>query len=364
MRQVADKCAKALPPQTTCVERLGHPLRSLALRIGSLSAMLGARTMHTLLLTRSETEVLLDPDALLADLLAAFRGYSLDRSLRAQRVRSDLPGPGTATVLFPGTAADIPAYTVKVHAKFPEQQPAIRGVLCLHDGQTGDLLAVMDSTHLTAVRTGLSSALAADVLARRDARSVAVIGAGMQGEQQLRSLHRIRPLGAVRVYDTAPDRALAFAERMHESLGLTIEVCDSVTAAVGPSDIVFTATWARTPFILPGMLQPGTHISTIGPDEPGKCEVSAEVIREAVFVCDDRELAVSMGAIGGAKLGADAISAEFGEVIGGTHPGRVNAEQITVYGGVGLAFQDAVAAWQIYRTARARGVGREVDFLS
>ena len=320
--------------------------------------------MRTLLLTRSETEVLIEPDKLLAILRAAFRSYSLDRGVRAHRVRSTLPGPGTATVLFPGTAADIPAYTVKVHAKFPDLQPAIRGVLCLHDGQTGDLLSVMDSTHLTAVRTGLSSALAADVLARRDARSVAVIGAGMQGEHQLRSLHMMRQLGAVRVYDAAPDRALAFAERMRQSLGLTIEVSDSVVDAVKAADMVFAATWARTPFILTGMLQPGTHISTIGPDEPGKCEVSAEVIRDAVFVCDDRDLAVSMGAIGGAKLGSDAISAELGEVIGGVHPGRTNTEQITVYGGVGLAFQDAAAAWQIYQAALSRGLGREIDFLA
>lgn len=320
--------------------------------------------MRTLLLTRSETEILLEPGALLADLRAAFRGYSLDRGVRAQRVRSALSGPGTSTVLFPGTATDIPAYTVKVHAKFPEQQPAIRGVLCLHDSQTGGLLAVMDSTHLTAVRTGLSSALAANVLARHDAGSVAVIGAGMQGEHQLRSLHLMRQIGVVRVYDTAPDRALAFAERMCQSLGLTIEVSNSVAAAVEAADMVFTATWARAPFILPGMLRPGTHVSTIGPDEPGKCEVSAEVIRDAVFVCDDRELAVSMGAIGGAKLGADAISVELGEVIGGTHPGRTNTEQITVYGGVGLAFQDAVAAWQIYQAALSRGFGREIDFLA
>jgi ornithine cyclodeaminase len=319
--------------------------------------------MSTLLLTRSETEALLDPGLLLPGLRDAFRSYSLESGARAQRVRSTLPGPGTATVLFPGTATNVPAYTVKVHAKFPEQQPAIRGVLCLHDGQTGGLLAVMDSTYLTAVRTGLSSALAADLLARRDARSVAVIGAGMQGDHQLRSLHLMRPIGAVRVYDTAPERAWAFAKRMHQSLGLAIEVSDSVAAAVESADMVFAATWARAPFLLPGMLQPGTHVSTIGPDEPGKCEVSAEVIRDAVFVCDDREFAVSMGAIGGAKLGADAISAELGEVIGGRHPGRTGAEQITVYGGVGLAFQDAVVAWQIYRAALSRGLGREIDFL-
>jgi ornithine cyclodeaminase len=320
--------------------------------------------MATLLLTRSETEVLLDPAALVTDLRGAFRGYSLDHAWRAQRVRSALPGPGTATVLFPGIATGIPAYSVKVHAKFPGQQPAIRGALCLSDVQTGELLAVMDSTHLTAVRTGVCSALATDVLARRDARSVAVIGAGMQGAHQLRSLHMIRQIGAVRVYDTAPDRAQAFAQRMRQSLGLTIEVSNSVAEVVEAADIVLAATWARTPFILPGMLRPGTHVSTIGPDEPGKCEVSAEVIRDAVFVCDDRDLAVSMGAIGGAKLGADAISAELGEIIGGVYPGRMNQKQITIYGGVGLAFQDLVSAWQIYRAARSHGLGREIDFLA
>src|SRR6202790_925602 len=90
---------------------------SPALEDRALFAILGARTMRTLLLTRSETEVLLEPDTLLADLRAAFRGYSLDRGVRAQRVRSALPGPGTATVLFPGTAANIPAFTVKVRSE-------------------------------------------------------------------------------------------------------------------------------------------------------------------------------------------------------------------------------------------------------
>jgi ornithine cyclodeaminase/alanine dehydrogenase-like protein (mu-crystallin family) len=136
--------------------------------------------MATLLLTRSEVERLIDPAVLVPDLCAAFRDYSTSAD-RAQRVRSSLGDRGSATVLFPGTVAGIPAYTVKVHAKFPDQRPAIRGVLCLHDADTGDLLAVMDSTHLTAVRTGLAGAIAADVLARAESDSVAVIGAGVQG---------------------------------------------------------------------------------------------------------------------------------------------------------------------------------------
>src|SRR5207245_10959709 len=102
-------------------------------------------------------------------------------------------GPGRS----PGVRPDCPACTAKSHAKAPAETPAIRGVLCLHDAQTGSLLAVMDSTHLTAVRTGLSGALAAHVLARPDADVVAVVGAGVQGTHHLRSLASLRPLRPV-----------------------------------------------------------------------------------------------------------------------------------------------------------------------
>src|SRR5262249_29482594 len=150
---------------------------------------------------------LIDPAALAPDLRAAFRAYSTTPGLRAQRARSSLGERGSATVLFPGMVEDVPAYTVKVHAKFPEQRPAIRGVLCLHAAQTGELLAVMDSTHLTAVRTGLAGAIAADVLARPEADAVAVIGAGVQGEHQLRALAMLRPIRRACAYDTRPEQA-------------------------------------------------------------------------------------------------------------------------------------------------------------
>jgi ornithine cyclodeaminase/alanine dehydrogenase-like protein (mu-crystallin family) len=318
--------------------------------------------MPTLLLTRGEVDALLDPAALLPDMRAAFRAYSAGGA-RAERVRAALPGPGSATVLFPGTAPGVPAYTVKVHAKFPAERPAIRGVLCLHDRDTGALLALMDSTHLTAVRTGLCGALAADVLARQGADRVAIVGAGVQGEHQLRALGLLRPIRQAWVFDTVAERAAAYAERM-SSPGLRVEVSDSASAAVRDADIVLAATWARTPFLLPGMLAPGAHVTTLGSDEPGKCEVSADLLRAALFVCDDRDLAVTMGAIGGAGLGPAAIAAELGEVLAGSHPGRTTPDEITIYGGVGLAFQDAVAAWHVYRAARARGAGREVDLLA
>ena len=319
--------------------------------------------MTTLLLTRGQVEALLDPLAVAPALREAFIDYSRQKSFRGLRARADLPSSGTATVLFPGTSAGIPIFTVKVHSKFPDQNPAIRGVLCLHDLETGDLLAVMDSTHLTAVRTGLSGALAADVLARPGADTVAVLGAGVQGRHQLMSLSALRPIRHVTVYDTADGVADRFATEMKLGMGLTVEPSPSVAAAVRDAGTVLVATWSREPLILPGMLSRGAHVPTLGADEPGKVEVSADVIRASLFFCDDAALAVEMGALAGAGLSSDQVAAELGEVLAGKHPGRTSPDQVTIYGGVGLAFQDAVCAWHLYQAARNKGIGQEIDFL-
>src|SRR5262249_28016534 len=99
-------------------------------------------------------------------------------------------------------------------------------------------------------------------------------------------------------------------------------------------------------------------------DEPGKCEVDAQVLRDALVVCDDRDLAVSMGAVGGAGLGHEAIAAELGEVLAGAHPGRASPAETTLFGPGGAAVQDLVVAWQVYRRAVAEGAGRPIDFLA
>ncbi len=322
--------------------------------------------MKTVLLTRSEVEPLLHLPALLPMMRQAFQAYSLQRSLPAQRVRSLLPGqsvPG-AMLLFPGLLPSIPAYTVKVHAKFPTQQPAIKGVLLLHDLQTGDLLAVMDSTAITAVRTGLAGAVAADVLARPDAFRVALIGAGAQGKWQLRSLALVRQLSQVLVYDIVAERAEAFACAMDAELPFAVRAAPSLAEATKDAEIIVTATWSREPFLLPYMVRLGTHITTLGPDEPGKCEVAAELLQQSLFICDDRDLAISMGTIESLGLDEQAVHAELGEVIAGEKAGRSSAEQITIYDGVGLAFQDLVTCWYVYQQVVEGGKRRSLDFLS
>ena len=334
-------------------------------KVSLAEGMAGAtlQPMETLLISRSQAMELLNIEALVPVLRDAFVQYSRDSSIRPLRIRTDLPGPGTATVLFPGLITGVPVYSVKVHAKYPEQAPAIRGVLCLHSTETGDLLAVMDSTYLTAVRTGLAGALAADVLARPDADIAAVVGAGVQGRYQLSSLALLRPVRRVRVYDIVPEVAERFSSEMSKELDLPVEPATSVRDALHGAGIVLAATWARTPLIEPDMLDDGAHLTTLGADEPGKAEVSAGVIRGARFFCDDADLAVEMGALGGVGLSRDFVAAELGDVLAHVHPGRTSAEQITVYGGVGVAFQDVACAWAIYQEAKKRGVGQHFDFL-
>ena len=251
-----------------------------------------------------------------------------------------------------------------MHAKFPDQDPAIAGVLLLHDLLTGALLAVMDSTYITALRTGIGAALATNLLARKQAGRVAIVGAGTQAMFQLRYLSLLRDIERVTVYDINLEQAQTYSKCMGQELGISIIPCATLGDAIADVDIILTATWSIEPFLFLHHIKPGTHITTIGADQPGEAELGPDLIKQSIFVCDDRDLAVEMGAIGGTGLNKMWIDAELGEIVGGKHPGRTNEEQITVYGAVGVAFQDLVTAWQIYQAAQLKRIGQCIDFLA
>jgi len=328
-----------------------------------LAAAASFAAVPTLILSAANVRELLDRDGLLRSLREAFAAYSTRRTIAAQRAGSALPGPGgrTVMVVFPGLIDSIPAFTVKVNTKVPGGSPSVVGSIHLADVETGAVLAIMDSIVITAERTALAGALAADVLARRETPRVAVIGAGVQGEAQVRALQLVRRVERVDVVDNVPGRAEAYAARVGPALGIEVVPRHRVVDAVRDADVIITATWSKEPFLTRGMVRPGVHITAVGADEPAKGEVDAGLIASSLFVCDDRDLAARMGAIAGAGLGPDAIHAELGEIIAGMKPGRTRDDQITIFGTVGLAFQDLPAAWQVYRRARELGVGVDVD---
>ncbi|TDD88944.1 ornithine cyclodeaminase family protein [Actinomadura rubrisoli] len=316
----------------------------------------------TLLLSRSELEALLDPavclDALRRGFTAA-EGEALPR-----RVVAKLPGQGTATALLPGLVAGIPAYTVKVNAKFPGSRPALRGVVCLHDLHTGETLALLDSATVTAWRTGLAAALGTHALARPEADAVAVIGAGAQAELVMRGLAELRPVRALAVCDLDAGRAAGFAERHGARLGITGSVTTDPRTAARDAGIAVLATWTRRPILHAGDVARGAHITSLGADEPGKAELGADLLEGARVVVDDVAMAVEMGVLADAGLDVKHAAGTLRDLLLGEVPGRVRNGEVTVYAPVGLPWQDLVLSWTAYEAARAAGIGPTFDFLS
>ncbi|WP_406313028.1 ornithine cyclodeaminase family protein [Streptosporangium sp. NBC_01639] len=312
----------------------------------------------TRILAHHDLIALLDPNACIEALRDGFT-RSDAVAIPGQRIRTDLPFPGTATALIPGLLPGIDAYTVKVNAKFPGARPALRGVICLHSGQDGELLALLDSATITAWRTGLAAALGTHVLAADAGESavLGVIGAGAQAELMVLGLRRLRRVSGLVVYDVDPARAVSFATRHGgHSVGSAAEVA-------ARADIVLLATWSRTPLLHLADTRPGQHITSLGADEPGKQELARDVLETALLAVDDRSLAAAMGVLAAAGLPAEAAHATLGEILRGECPGRTDPGQRTVYAPVGLPWQDLVLAWLAYQQAERRGLGLEVDLL-
>jgi ornithine cyclodeaminase/alanine dehydrogenase-like protein (mu-crystallin family) len=312
----------------------------------------------TRLLTRTDLEAVLEPAACVDALREGFC-TAPGAAVAGRRIRTDLPFPGTATALLPGVLPGINAYTVKVNAKFPGARPALRGVICLHSGDDGELLALLDSATVTAWRTGLAAALGTQVLAGpADDGVLGVIGAGTQAELVVRGLRTLGHGRELVVHDTDPARAAAFAGRHH---GRVLASAQQVARA---ADAVLLATWSRVPLLGLADTRPGQHLTSLGADEPGKQELAADLLEAALLVVDDRELASESGVLASAGLPATAVDATLGEVLDGTHPGRTAPGPRSVYAPVGLPWQDLALAWLAYHETRRRDIGRRIDLLA
>ena len=305
----------------------------------------------------------LDPRALVDRLAEAFQLHSLredDDSLPSTDFEM---GSGTLSTSRLAAMEGVPAYAVKLESRIPTRNPSISGLLHLYDQKTGDLLAVMESSHISSLSSALIGALASDLLAVPDAASVAVVGNGTQGWLGLRFLMEMRTLEQVTLFDLNRRKSRRTAQRLEKYSGLKVKVCDSLTQAVCQADIVCCATWSQRPFLFSEMVKPGAHVSTLGSDGSGKCELSKELLQSSSFFCDDRNLAVSVGALSGLKEGKERIKAELGQILAGHKPGRLSDEEITVYAPVGLPFVDLIAAFETYRRARRKKIGRTLGFL-
>ena len=315
----------------------------------------------TLLLTENEVESLLDMASTLDAVEEILRQHAEGRATNRVRRRVGLPGSGL-NVMFAG-APDIGALGLKAYTV---ASTGARFYTMLFDPESGELLSIMQSDKLGQLRTGAASGVATKYLAREDANSLGIYGAGWQAESQLEAIAAVRKLDRVVVHTRTEESRKAFAEKMGERLGLKIETTHSPEEPAA-QDIVVTATSSSQPVLHGEWLRPGTHVNAAGSNFLFKREIDRDVVKRASLVTVDsrEELGLEAGnLLMGLETGAVMPEAvrELGQIIAGQVKGRQSAEDITLFASQGLALEDMAAARIVYDRARKQDVGREIDF--
>jgi alanine dehydrogenase len=301
-----------------------------------------------LVLSQDDVRRLLDLDDLIDALADAFVQVSAGGASVPPRVAAFVPERGLLAAM-PGYAAGV--LETKLVSVFPGSEPSHQALIALFDDATGAPLAVMDGTHITAARTGAASALSTRLLAREDARVLAVLGTGVQARSHLAAVTRVRAFDEVRVAGRSQERAAA--------LGVTVG--ESFEAAVREADVVCACTDASSPVLRREWLAPGAHVTSVGASQDGP-ELDEATVRAGLLAVESR-VAFEPYPAGAHELqGFDAAAAvELGELAAGTRPGRTSPDQLTVYKSMGHAAEDAAAARLVYERAQRDGAGTEVD---
>jgi len=278
------------------------------------------------------------------------------------------------------TALVMPAYLrgdeklgVKLLTLFPHNParglPAIAALVALFDTANGQPLALMDGGLLTALRTGAASGVATRLMAWRDARTLALFGAGGQALAQVWAVCVARGIERVWLVNRTPERAERLAEELRAfgaPIPTDVRLASSAREALAEADVVCCATGSATPLFEDGDLRAGTHINGIGSYRASMREVPGATVARARIIVDQR--AAAWAEAGDLALARDEgliaetqIAGELGEVVVGRVAGRVDDEQITFFKSVGNAAQDVAAAHVILARARELDLGTAID---
>ncbi len=333
-----------------------------------------------LVLTKHEVESLIDPDALRAAVAAALADLSAGRASMPTRIAAMVAERDALLAAMPAYLPSANALTTKLVSLFPRNtdRPTHQAVIVAFDAMTGTPAALMDGEAITAARTAAASALATDLLARKDVARLVVIGTGVQARAHLRAVARVRRFRAIHVAGRDPRNAealaRAFADDTHRRSDAggpfpEIGVYARIEQAVREADVVCACTHSPDPVVRREWLRPGTHVNSVGYNTAGR-EVDEGTVADALVVVESRAAALAappggsndlLWPIRDGRITAAHVHAELGEIVAGTRPGRTADGQITLYKSVGVAVEDAAAAALVLRVARERGVGKEIE---
>lgn len=326
--------------------------------------------MKTLLLTDDEVKKLLSMDEVMEAVESAFKEKGLRRVQMPAKIYLFYKKYNGDLRTMPSYLEELDISAVKIVNVHPENRmryhlPTVMAVIVLIDPKNGAPMAIMSGTTVTSMRTGAAGGIAAKNLARKDSKVAGLVGAGTQARTQLMALLSVyKKLEEVKVCDKLKEARDKFIAEMKQKYGHLCNIIsvESVKEAVEESDIVLTATPSRKPIVMNNWVRPGTHLTCIGADAPGKEELDPKILTRAKIVIDDWEQASHSGEINvplsQGIITKESVWAEIGEIAAGLKSGRENPEEITIFTSTGLAVQDAVTAKLAYDKAKQKGIGR------
>lgn len=325
--------------------------------------------MQTRIIDRALVRKLLTMDDCIDAMRSALRGVSEGSAQMMQRQMLSQPGENKFAVM--GGADQVLGLCGAKVIVFPGPAAAAadshQGIIPLFDSALGGLAAIVDAEEITGVRTAATSAAATDLLARPDADTLAILGAGRLGRLHIEAIARVRPLRKIFLWNRTPARAEECCRWAKQTLGLEAVSCADPAQAVRSASIICTVTQAREPILRGAWLQPGAHLNAVGACAPFARELDTEAVtRSRVFV-DQREAALGGSGdlvfpVREGVFSADAVAGELGDVLLGRIPGRQDDSQITLFESVGISTEDLAAAALVYRKAEELDLGTLISF--
>lgn len=323
-----------------------------------------------LILSEKEVQGLIQIDELIGALEQAHVQYSTGKAVMPVRLVVPLPQIQGRITSMPGYLGEDKALGMKVVTYFqnnPKQGlPAILATIMLFSSETGKMIAAMDGTYITTIRTACASAMATKVLANAETPVLGILGAGVQARAHIEALARVRKLKCIRIYSPSGTSAAKIKHEMETSIGVPIEIAANPEATVRHAELLVTVTTAKEPIINSAWLKPGVHINAVGSHRPDLRELDGATLAKSKVVVDSRE--AIMGECGDILLalkeksvGDNVIHGEIGEVLAGTKAARTSTSEMTIYKSVGIAIQDVATAQLVYRKALEKKIGTEVD---
>lgn len=300
------------------------------------------------------------------DLMAATM-ISISRGQTSIPLRSSvaLSDPRNAFVVMPGAISRPAAFGAKLISFFPGNRnlPAAQGLIVLFDGTSGRPEAIVDAASVTALRTGAASGAATRVLAREDAKTLALLGYGVQAEYHLEAMRAVRPIERVLVWGRSLEKSAAFIDRVGTRVNVELRAVPDARTAVEQADIVCTVTSSPTPVVQGEWLKPGAHLNLVGAYTPATREADTEAIRRSRLFVEIEEFALREAGellipIEAGELRKDHIAGEIADVLMGSVPGRTHDDEITAYKSLGNTAQDlATACFALEQAVRQSASG-------